>query len=317
MTIFISIASYCDSVLPYTVTQAIAKAANPKNLHFGIVDQSPNDTPHPFPQGIPHAKLSYHRVDPLYARGPCWARAQAMTMYTDENWFFQIDSHTDFDQNWDDVLIQNMLAFGQKAVISSYPNPFTLENGSPSYQICTRNALVHVVKRNAQFTEDRAVLSFEAHPITTPGVIRGFHVGAGCLFTQGSFVYDFPYDPWYYFHGEEQAIALRLFTHGWDIWHIPMQPTFHLYNTKTATSVPRTLHWDKNQDQNRTSKWWQLEQRSQARLSALVAGEHLGIYGLGTERTVSDYAQFSGIDYEKRVVLPDAYIARHRDVVTK
>lgn len=294
-------------MLTHTVERAIQTATDPSALHFGIVDQNSSSALHPFANGIPQGKLTYVRIDSTYARGPCWARALAMTLYSGEDWFFQIDSHTDFEMGWDETFIRHALELGPKAVLSSYPNPFVIQGGIAVYQPCTTGVLSHVVKRNAQFTSGISTLAFEAHPITRNTPIRAFHIGAGCLFTNGSIVYDVPYDPWYYFHGEEQAFALRLFTHGWNIWHIPKQPTYHMYNASSMNTMPRTLHWDKDQDSNRTDKWWTLEKSSQRRLNSLVAGESLGNYGLGNVRTIEQYAQFSGIDYQTRTVDMKAY----------
>ena len=95
MRIFVSIASYCDPVLPFTLRRAAETAEAPGNLHFGVVDQSPVDQPRVRVEG--GARLSQVRIDPVDARGPCWARAIAMGLYDGEEWFVQIDSHTDFD----------------------------------------------------------------------------------------------------------------------------------------------------------------------------------------------------------------------------
>ena len=40
MTIFISVASYCDRLLEQTVRDALAKASRPDKLRFGIVEQN-------------------------------------------------------------------------------------------------------------------------------------------------------------------------------------------------------------------------------------------------------------------------------------
>jgi hypothetical protein len=58
--------------------------------------------------------------------------------------------------------------------------------------------------------------------------------------------------------------------------------------------------------------WWTHEQRSRARLGALVAGEDLGAYGLGRQRSLADFAAFSGIDYAARTLSPAAHLPRSR-----
>jgi hypothetical protein len=309
MSVFVSIASYCDPVLGFTLARARATARWPGQLHFGVVDQSPADSPHPAPADVSPARLSYVRVDPLYARGPCWARAIAMSLYDGEQWFFQIDSHMDFDLHWDERLIAQamVLLTGRVGVVlSGYPNAFVFKGNQPVRRPATDKVLVHVVKPGTSFEPDHPVLGFEAHPVDQCEAVPGMHVGAGCLFAPGQFVQSFPYDPWFYFHGEEQALAARIFTHGWDIFHVP-QPVYHLYNTGDAGAPPRPLHWDPSQDTQRQRNWWALEQRSRGRLAALLAGEPLGVYALGSARSMADYAAFSGIDYAARTIAPRAF----------
>jgi hypothetical protein len=310
MTIFISIASYCDPVLGFTLARARATARHPEQLHFGVVDQSPAGTPQPSASEVAPCKLSYVRVEPVYARGPCWARALAMSLYDNEDWFLQIDSHMDFDPEWDVRLVtqeQALLPGRLGVVVSAYPNSFVFENNCPVRRPATDKVLAHVVKPGASFEPDHPVLGFEAHPVNVETPIPGFHLGAGCLFAPGSFVEVFPYDPWFYFHGEEQALASRLFTHGWDIFHVPGVPVYHLYNNADAGGPSRPMHWDAAHDAQRSRTWWSLEQRSRARLAALVRDEPLGVYGLGRVRSMADYANFSGIDYAARTLAPRAF----------
>jgi hypothetical protein len=317
MNIFLSIASYCDPVLGFTLARALATARWPERLHFGIVDQSPAGSPEPKPAEVAPARLSYMRVDPLYARGPCWARALAMSLYDGEHWFFQIDSHMDFDPHWDATLIEHarsVLPGRRGVVLSSYPNSFVFQDSRPVRRPATDKILAHVVKTGSVFEPDHPVLSFEAHPLDRDRPVAGFHVGAGCLFAPGAFVQSFPYDPWFYFHGEEQALAARVFTHGWDIFHIPGLPVYHLYNNADSGLPPRTLHWDPAHDTQRQNNWWTLEQRSRARLADLVAGLPMGVYGLGQVRTMAQYAAVSGIDYATRTLAPIAFVPQERQL---
>jgi hypothetical protein len=310
MSIFLSIASYCDPILGFTLARARAAARWPEQLHLGVVDQSPATATQPIAADLQPCRLSYLRIDPVYARGPCWARALAMSLYEGEDWFFQIDSHMDFDEGWDARLIAHAqeLGRGRRGVaLSSYPNSFVFQDGQPVRRPATEKVLAHVVKPASTFVPEHVVLSFEAHPAHVDEPVPGFHVGAGCLFAPGSFVESFPYDPWFYFHGEEQGVAIRLFTHGWDIFHVPALPVYHLYNNADAGAPPRPMHWDAAHEALRQRTWWALEQRSRARLASLVTGQPLGVFGLGGVRSVAEYAEFSGIDYAARTVAARAY----------
>lgn len=313
MRIFVSIAAYCDPVLPFTLRRAVQAARDPRSLHFGIVEQAPPASPRVAPAGG-GSRTSQLRVDALDARGPCWARALAMSLYDGEDWFLQLDSHMDFDPGWDAALVaqaQALGAPGRALAISSYPNAFAFAAGQVVRRPTTQDGvLVHVVKPGAGFAPDHPVLSFEAHPVEGRAAVPAFHLGAGCLFAPGRIVESFPYDPWIYFHGEEQALALRLYTHGWDMFHVPGLPVHHLYNDAQSGAPARPMHWDARHEAQREVSWWTLEQRSRHRLAALVADEPLGVYGLGTQRTLADYAAFSGIDYRARTIAPAAYVAR-------
>jgi hypothetical protein len=307
--IFVSIASYCDPVLGFTLQRAVATAAAPQRLHFGVVDQSPAGSPRataPAP-----ARLSQVQLDVRDARGPCWARAIAMSLYAGEDWFLQLDSHMDFDPGWDERLVAQAQALGapeRAIVVSTYPDAFVFEDGRPVRRHTTQGVLAQVVKPGAAFAADHPVLPFEAHPVAADAPLPAFHVAAGCLFAPGRITQAVPYDPWLYFHGEEQALALRLFTRGWDLFHMPALPVHHLYNDAASGGPPRPLHWDAAHESAREIGWWALEQRARARLAALVAGEDMGSYGLGAARSLADFAAFSGIDYAARSLAPAAFV---------
>jgi hypothetical protein len=312
MKIFVSIASYCDPLLKFTVESAIRHARYPENLHFGVVDQSPIDQPRlKLEDGSP-SKLSYIHINQHDSRGVCWARSLAMTLYANEDWYFQIDSHTYFDPNWDETFINwaTKLAEGRrKVVISSYPAGFDIENGEP---VCVTydGVLVQTISQGASFKEDDPRLPIEGKFVDTKNAISGFLIGGGCIFANGKIVYEVPYDPFFYFVGEEQSLALRLFTKGWDIFHIPHAPIYHLYNTPEAKSPKRTLHWDAAHDEARSTRWYELDGVSKNRFTNLVQGKIMGAYGLGTYRTIEDYANYSGIDYANRTVGAQAHTER-------
>jgi hypothetical protein len=313
MRTFVSIASYCDPVLAFTLQRALATARWPDALHFGVVNQLPAGSPR-LGRLPGAARLSEVQLEARDARGPCWARALAMTLYDGEDWFLQLDSHMDFDASWDERLAdqaRELLPGRRGVVVSSYPNAFAFAGREVVRKPTTQGVLAHVVQPGAAFTDDHPVLPFEAHPVASERPVPGYHLGAGCLFAPGAFVQLFPYDPWFYFHGEEQALALRLFTHGWDLFHMPGLPVHHLYNNPDSGAPARPMHWDSTHEAEREVSWWAREQVSRQRLALLAAGAPLGVYGLGSVRSIADYAAFCGIDYRNRTLSP----AAHRPLV--
>ena len=110
-----------------------------------------------------------------------------------------------------------------------------------------------------------------------------------------------PYDPYLYFHGEEQSLAIRAYTRGWDIFHPTWVPLYHLY--KEANTPHDTHHWHGQVDQQRAFTSAYLTERAKQRLTRLLTGGGLpGAYGLGQVRSLQDYATFSGIDYLNKVI---------------
>ncbi len=314
MTIFLAIPSYCDPVLSFTLASAFEKAKFPGELRFGIIDQSPMDAPYPVPEHIPARQVSYIKIDATQARGCCWARYLAMSLYREEDWFFQLDSHMLFVQDWDAILVNKMetcLHFSEHAVVTGYPAAFTFVDGvaTPTQSIEPTRAIV--VRPNAVFHADHPYFAFAPKALTGVGAVEGFHIAGGCLFAPGSYVRAVPVDPFLYFNEEEQNIALRLYTKGWDIYHVAGLPIHHLYFAEpTVTGITRRpMHWDGEENGQEEPLWRVLERRAKQRLATLVWGrsKKLGAFGLGKERSLSEYAELCGIDYAARTISQKAF----------
>lgn len=315
MSIFISIASYRDPLLGFTLASAYDNAAHPERLHFAVIDQDTGDTPYPVPKHIPEDQVGYIKIEAARSRGCCWARSLAMSLYRDEDYYLQVDSHTMFAKNWDDMLVKSMqvcLAHSPLAVISSYPPGFTFIDGvpTPSNDVQVVNAAV--LSPGAVLGNDHPCLVFKNKKINNVGAVHGYHISAGCLFAPGKFVHHIPYDPYLYFNEEEQNIALRLYTHGWDIYHVRGIPLYHLYNTEPQKidAGSRRLHWQDSTIQHAVKPaWWAQVERAKARMVTLLWGnsQELGCYGLGSQRSLRDYAEMCGVDYPNRILAQKAF----------
>ncbi len=300
--IFISIAAYQDPDLLPTLQDALDQARHPKALHLGVLEQS--ESPIALPSDLTQraGQLSYLHLHHRHSRGPCWARALIATSLRDEAYFLQIDSHTRFDEGWDEAMVSAYEAVSQrqpKAIVSTYPCAFEVENGVAMKKPMPGHALVLRPRPEASLERESPVLAFHAVPTPTEAALPGFHVGAGCLFAPTRLLQEVPLDPWLYFHGEEQNLAVRAWTHGWDIWHPPDLPIYHLYGRHDD----RPVHWDEEEDRDRPMKWWQLHAQAEHRMAALLFERRdLGAYGLGKARSLEDYASASGIDYLQRTL---------------
>lgn len=312
-SIFVSIAAFCDPFLRFTIESLFKQASVPETLVLGVVDQSAEPIG-PWLATQPFAdQVRYLHIDPLHSRGVCWARHLAQTLYDDEAYFLQIDSHTWFAARWDDALrahMQVLKTLSDKPVLSIYPPGFEFDaSGQPVKTISlSQRVAVFNVKPNQTLTEDNRVLTFKVayqalpegaknDPPESVYYARGFHVAGGFLFAPGRFVQDVPYDPRFYFHGEEQGLAVRAFTRGWELFHPQFHrvPLFHLY--KMPASKSPNLHWREDLEARRTIKWTERRRRGRQRLNDLLSGRLEAPYALGTARSLEDFIERSGIDY--------------------
>ena len=297
--IFVSIVSYRDVLLYQTVDDLLEKASKPDLLVLGIVEQSVSQT-----KGLKRicdkygAELRYIHMPPKCARGCAWARAICQQLYLDEPFYFQIDSHTLFDKAWDYNLLQqyfnihetkikfsNQPYKADDIVLSSYPNKFSDEG---KHRYSKNTTTIKIIKGNA-FVDGyycRQVLDIT----DSSAAIRGHFVSGGMIFASSEFVKRIPYDNHYYFEEDELSIALKLFTHNIDVYHIPNNPVFHLYtNDKTKY---RPQHWD---DHSQAGK---MRVSSHERMKEMINdGSNMSKhYRLGEKRNLQQFEDETGLD---------------------
>jgi len=298
MTIFVQIASYRDPQLIPTIKDMLDNAKYPENLRLGICRQyHPDDK---FDDLTEYENDERFRIlNVLYSAstGVCWARNQVQQLYDNETYTLQLDSHMRFTKNWDETLI-NMLKELQedgykKPLLTGYVSSFDPDN-DPDARVTEPWRMVF-----DRFTPEGVVFFLpEVIPrwkeLTKP--IRTRFYSAHFCFTLGEFSIEVQHDPEYYFHGEEISIAVRAFTHGYDLFHPHRIVIYHEYTRKG-----RTKQWDDD-------KTWYLKNNTSHSKNRKVLGvdgekyEGELKYGFGTERTVRDYEKYSGILFGKRSV---------------
>jgi hypothetical protein len=130
MTIYISIPTLEDNQLLYTVFDAINNAKNKKDIHIGVAFMSNDD----FYNNCKKELSSYKNVkikkfDVELNKGVGVGRNNAWSMYDNQDYFLQVDSHTLFAPKWDEILISTykkaVKATGnKKTVLTGYLPPY-------------------------------------------------------------------------------------------------------------------------------------------------------------------------------------------------
>jgi hypothetical protein len=301
MQIFISIASYQDPLLLETICSAYKNAKYKSGLRFGVCDQSD--------KGIDIESLDfsnqieYELINPVIAKGPCWARERIQQFFKDEDFYLQVDSHTLFSKDWDEILISyfNWLQFAEckDIVITGYPRSFKPNKSLTVFNMNTTfKGTLGITFREGRIFEDRHFSMQKSFPANSNKPVKGLLIAAGFIFTSGKFVRAIPYDPNFYFHGEELSIALRIFTNDWVVIHIPRVPLFHLYTD--VDNLLRKLHWNPEDEKNRVIKWNKLDDISKERLSLLVNNKINNVFGLGYKRSIDEFSDLCGLDFKNK-----------------
>lgn len=282
-TIFIQIASYRDPELIPTVLDCISKASNHKRLYFGICAQYD-----PIQDDLEellflHSNIRLKFINYRDAKGTCWARSVAQSLYGNETYSLQIDSHMRFVQDWDDKLISMWKSLNdENAILTAYPGKYYPDEPEDMWPI-EPTTMCNVYRIHEHKFKQRGY--FLSDELTRP--VRAVALSAAYIFGLGKIIKEVPYDPNLYFEGEEMAMALRLYTHGYNLYHPNEVFLLHYWIREDAKR-----HWSDDKD------WGDYNKIANERLDSLIGlGDiDLGIYGLGNIRTLEDYKNYSGLD---------------------
>jgi hypothetical protein len=297
--IFVQIAAYRDPELFPTIRDCIEKAKYPENLTFGICYQDENFET--FYQD--DVRFKFIKVPYKESKGACWARSKVNSLYNGEKFTLQIDSHMRFIRDWD-VELEKMWEdlSDPKAVLTTYPAEYQPTQTPDQWKTSPHCIHTHAFKDYQTQQRPRTPSGWENRAVP----YRAIHVAAGFIFSVGKIIEDVPYDPELYFSGEETALAVRLFTHGYNLFHPHKIILWHYYERKDQPK-----HWSDD------TEWGRLESVAKDRLNCLLKRNSkydLGKFGTGNERTLEDFQNYSGIDYKRSILHLDTIDAKEPPV---
>ncbi|AYZ66672.1 hypothetical protein EGY31_26290 [Burkholderia multivorans] len=328
-TIFVQIASYRDPQLIPTLLDLIERAVHPDRLRIVVCWQHALDEAigtffaHGFSRW--HARydgefathtLSYRDatielidVPHQQSQGACWARNLIQQQYRNERYTLQLDSHHCFVDAWDEQaisMLESLRSRSAKPLLTTYLPAFQPGRGRETLEHVPTGLYFQRFMPEGVVTIRSGLLhDWQALEEPVPSAFYSAHFA----FADGHFAVDVRHDPDYFFLGEEISIAVRAFTHGYDLYFPHRVLAWHEY-----TRASRAKIWNDHTPEAQasglvTKNWQERNARSYERNRALLGvdgtsceGVDFGPYGLGTERTLAQYEAYAGISFAHRGV---------------
>jgi hypothetical protein len=137
-----------------------------------------------------------------------------------EDYFLQIDAHTDFYVDWDIELVEQLklakkLDNNDKVILSRHLDNFTGKTNNPNgRQVYGYRILNNYADGNWMIISQ----NFENEDKKDAKLIKSYNIGAGFIFADKRFVEEVDYDPYSSVAYEEVYLAYKLFMLGWSIY---------------------------------------------------------------------------------------------------
>lgn len=290
MSIFISLASYREPELRFTIESAIRNASKPEELYFGVYSQV-EDGEHPDLSDIPN--LTEVVVPASEARGPGYARAQVMKMFGDQDYFLQIDAHSIFAKDWD-IRVVNLYnkirreTKNDKVIISFWGKPYMRDFDT--------NEVILGVYQNGDWDVNvphytelvRYKESWIGSRVEIPRSMN-YHESAcalgGFIFADKRIVDEVPYDEDVAWTGEEIMFSVRAYTRGWKIYSPKMLLLYHNYERHDNPRV-----WN-----DKPENWKEYEAKGRRKMYEALTLKLDGPYGIGDKDLYVDYQKRFGV----------------------
>lgn len=294
LSIFIQIASYEDPELVLTIQDAISKASGLTKLRFGVHASYVDDKDIKLK---PSADINILHTVPPKNIGLGVSRRLADSFYDGEDFYLQIDAHSRFVKNWDEILVYEYykyIGMGiDKPLLTAYPMGYRYVDSVETFDYVD-------FTHNIDLRFDRTMFSENLFPVQTQVInkkkgIFTPSVSGGSIFTKGK-VPIVPNEV--FFNGEEIVIAALAYTNGFNLV-IPRYPyMYHLYYDSYKDYTPkRKLVWQEWKDE-----YNELQVSSNAFIKELFTNPEVAKQHLGTERSLEEFSAYTGLNFKEGTI---------------
>ena len=298
--IFLNIASYRDPLMPYTLESLLDRATKPDKVKIGLCWQKGKEEIESLKK-IPKKNIKLIKVPAIRSKGACWARSVAFQLMEDEDFSWLLDSHIKPIDNWDELLIDQYYSIGkEKAILSCAASQWDPPDEPREWK---EGGGYHAISAASEFWGDILLQMYKINENTNKPYLGCFLTCCN-LFTPASWVHEVGYDPDLLFLGEEISLAIRSFTKGYDLYHT----TVNMIGHKHDRDYRRVFHDDHD------GEFSILQQESEKRLKEQFGISdnkvNLGMYGLGSDRTLEQYQKYVGINFKTKEISESAKMGK-------
>jgi len=320
-SIFVVFATFREKRCVRTLHSMYTQAKRPDLLYVGIFQQHhPDDLDckdwsefcpnknEEFCKYKDHVRIT--RVHSDDSKGPAVARGYAEELYEGEEFTLQVDAHCTFVHHWDSKFIDEFFEVqNEYAVFSTYPKAERdLDRQVTSCPVICNS----MIQSTGMLRNDRA----NEMPLKGKQYLSPFWA-AGLSFSRGHRITNVPNDKYmdFLFDGEESDIAMRLFTHGYDVYAPRGSYVYHYYTSPQQNKKKKIKKfWDegdwnfKNSVVERARRRFFLKIGDTKKIEKYidindVSLEEITKFGIGTQRTVQQWLDFAGINFAMKSVL--------------
>jgi hypothetical protein len=260
-TIFVSIASYKDPEFIPTVNDCLNRAKYPERIKIGLHLQDTKEILEKYNNN----NIKILKTLSEEAEGCGWARNEIMKkLYNNEDYFFLVDSHTRFKQNWDVEYIHRLESLPNNAVISVFPRDYQFDESYEQYSKKTIPTIY--IPNDIPFVGN--FIGPHKQKLCKKPFEKVMNISGGNTFGPGSMVQALALDEYkFYGHQEQEIYSLLLYTSGYDIyainsnivWHKYFVPGIDTYRKTYSENKIKENFWPKlknYKDIKRTTESW-------------------------------------------------------------
>ncbi len=307
--ICVQIPSYKDIDVINTVNSLLVNAVNPDRIRIKIFFQDDDVDLLKQLQAISNVEVK--QIPSCESQGLCYARYQCNLMMDDDtNFAMHIDSHMRCAKFWDVALILSwQLCNDDKAIVSQRPFDFSEFYDERLDSDIFIEKVHHYFMKLVYHEYSKDYCNFllpkplTVYPDSSITSRQSACISGGLVFGKSEIDVLVPSDSNMYFVADENSMAIRYWTHGFNIYSPDYYFVYHLYNRPATIEQHLGVSVDVGYNSVSVERYT-LEQNRLRTLFGLSCEVDidLGDFSLGSKRTLEQYERFCGVDFRNRII---------------